>query len=55
MHFWIGPRLGAPASTVLTVLEKRDVVRLAELAAKGFQTDRKEDWKKDAREGRRPE
>ena len=47
--------LGAPASTVLSVVEKRDVVLLAELAAKGFQTDRKDDWKKDAREDRRKE
>jgi hypothetical protein len=45
--------LGFPASVVLPVVEQEDVKRLAELAAKGFQQDRRADWAQDAREDRR--
>jgi hypothetical protein len=44
--------LGFPPSVVVAVVEKQDVKRLAELAAQGFQQDRKADWKQDAREDR---
>lgn len=44
--------LGFPASVILPVVENRDVKRLAELAAKGFQQDRRDDWAQDAREAR---
>jgi hypothetical protein len=44
--------LGFPASVVLPVVENRDLRRLADLAAKGFQQDRRADWAQDAREDR---
>ena len=47
--------LGVPASARLAIVEKRDVHALAEIAAKGFQTDRKADWARDAKEARRKE
>ena len=47
--------LGVPASARLAIFEKRDVHALAEIAAKGFQTDRKADWARDAKEARRKE
>ncbi len=47
--------LGVPASRRIAIVEKRDVNALAEIAAKGFQTDRKADWARDAKEERRKE
>jgi len=47
--------LGVPASRRMAIVEKRDVNALAEIAAKGFQTDRKSDWARDAKEERRKE
>lgn len=44
--------LGVPASVSLPIVTKRDAAALAEVAAKGFATDRKADWKADAREDR---
>jgi hypothetical protein len=46
-------KMAVPASVRLAIVEKRDATRLAEIAAKGFQSDRKSDWARDAREDRR--
>lgn len=46
-------KMAMPASTRLLIIEKRDARALAEIAAKGFQSDRKADWARDAREERR--
>ena len=45
-------KMGVPVSARLKIVEKRDGVALADIAAKGFQSDRKSDWAKDAREDR---
>jgi hypothetical protein len=37
---------------VITVVEKRDVKRLAELASEGFKQERSAEWRQDAREDR---
>ena len=44
--------LGVPESRRIAILERKDLRELAEIAAKPFQTDRKADWKRDAKEDR---
>ena len=46
-------KMGVPASARIPIIEKRNAPALAEIAAKGFQSDRKSDWARDAREDRR--
>ncbi len=45
--------LGVPESRRIALLERKDLKQLAELASKPFQSDRKDDWKRDAKEDRR--
>jgi hypothetical protein len=44
--------LGVPASQSIPVVEKRDVAALAAIAAKGFQTERREEFRRDDRDSR---
>ena len=45
--------LGVPAAGVAAIVSKRDLKALADVVARGFVTDRKADWAKDAREDKR--
>jgi hypothetical protein len=45
--------LGVPPAQVASVVSARNVQALADLAARGFTTPRKDDWARDAREDKR--
>lgn len=46
-------KMGVPESVRVRIVSTRDGTALADVAAKGFQSDRKSDWARDAREDRR--